>query len=115
MTKVQRGYIYKTDGTVVKVRPINGKKFDYTELQEAVGGLISSLESSIKNCRQMYANDEGILLGLPPNPHTQKVCNMKIYNMNGYPSYWRVCGNIIAILSEVPDVNEVLPTVEQAI
>lgn len=116
MTKVHRGYLYKTDGTIVKVRPENGKKFDYKELQAAVGGYIESLVSGIKNCKQMYANEEGLINGLPPNPHTQNICNMKVYSMNGYPSYWRVSGNVIAILSEVPDQSDVsLLTVSQAL
>jgi len=114
MAKVHRGYIFKTDGTIVKVRPANGKKFDYKELNLAVGGYIESLVSGIKNCRQMYANEEGMLKNLPPNPHTQNICNMKVYAMNGYTPYWRVSGNIISILSE-ESTTDILPTVSEVL
>jgi hypothetical protein len=113
MAKVQRGTIYKTDGNIVKVQPVNGKKFDYKELQLAVGGYIESLIPGIKGCRQMFANEEGLIHRLPPNPHTDDVVNLKVYRLNGYGPGWRVSGNIIAILSEEPS-DEVLPDVYHA-
>jgi hypothetical protein len=109
--KVQRANVYITDGTVVKVRPLNGKKFDYKELQQAVGGSIESLISGIKGCRQMFCNEEGIMLRLPDNPHTWNVVNAGIYRLNGYTADWRLSGNIIAIFNEEDDhIQLALPT-----
>ena len=111
--KVQRGYIFTTDGSIYKVRPFNGKKFDYRELQEAVGGTIESLVSGWKNCCQMFCNEEGLMRGLPPNPYTETVCNLKVYRLNGYGPAWRVSGDIIALKSEEPNPDVQLPTVHE--
>lgn len=113
MKKVDRGYLYKTDGTTVKVQPINGKKFDYHELQKAVGGYIESLIAGNHRCKRMYCNEEGLLENLPPNPHTWEVVNAKVYDLNGYTPDWRVSGNIIAVLLEEPN-GETLPTIAEA-
>jgi hypothetical protein len=113
--KTQRGYIYFTDGTTIRVKPISKYKFDYTELQKAVEGYFQSLRAANPRCKQMFCNEESLMNPdrFPPNPHTQKVCNMKVYNANGYGPSWRVLGNIIAIISEDRD-GAVLPTIAVA-
>lgn len=98
--KVYRGYLYKTDGTVEKLTPKDGKKFAYEELRDAVGGYIESLIAADKRCKQMYCNEEGLLEHLPPNPHTWDVVDANVYRLNGYPPSWRVSGNIIAVKLE---------------
>jgi hypothetical protein len=112
--KVHRGYIYTTDGRTIKVQPENGKKFELKELQKAVGGYIESLIPGIKGCKQMFANEDGISLGLAPNPSTWDVVNPRVYSLNGYSRSWRVQGNIIAVLSEPVEEN-VFPTVAQVV
>jgi hypothetical protein len=112
--KVQRGYIFKTDGRTIKVQPENGKKFDFKELQKAVGGYIESLVPGIRNCKQLYANEDGVSLGLAPNPHTQNVVNMRVYRLNGYGENFRVLGDIVAVLSETAEEN-VFPTIAQVV
>lgn len=99
-SKVQVGYLYKTDGTTEKIFPENGKKFELSELQRAVGGYIERLIPGIKNCRQMFCNEDGEALSLPPNPHTWDVVNQNIYRVNHYSPEWRVLGNILAVLTE---------------
>jgi hypothetical protein len=112
--KVHRGYIYTTDGRTIKVQPENGKKFELKELQKAVGGYIESLIPGIKGCKQLYANEDGISLGLAPNPHTQNVVNMRVYRLNGYGENFRVLGDIIAVLSEPVEENA-FPTISQVV
>jgi hypothetical protein len=44
---------------------------------------------------QVWANEEGLLLGLPRNPHTPTVANMEIYRLNGYGASWRISGDVL--------------------
>jgi hypothetical protein len=55
----------KTDGTVILVKPKNGKKFELDELREYVGGYIE-----VKKMGKwwMVLNEEGHMLGLQVNP-----------------------------------------------
>lgn len=64
------GILMKTDGTVTKVAPKNGKVFSLEELQGFVGGYIEmpnppSLHGSEHPI--MVANEEGHIHGLPFN------------------------------------------------
>lgn len=52
-------YIIKTDGTEVDI----GSQPSLDKLQEAVGGYIEFV--SINDSSYFYANEEGLLLGLP--------------------------------------------------
>jgi len=100
MAKTQYANVYRTNGTIEKILPLNGKKFDYKELQPLVGGYIEGIIPGIKGCREMYCNEDGLSLGLPPNPYTWDVVNAKTYKLNGYGPTWRISGNIVAILTE---------------
>ena len=96
--KVERGWLYKTDGTVVTVCPGDGKAFTHYEWAILLGGPAESLiPAQHTGVCQLYANEEGRLRDLPPNPHTRAVCNMAVYALNGYSHNWRVAGNILAI------------------
>ena len=97
--RVQYAIVYKTDGTTEEIIPANGKKFDYQELREAIGGgWLASLISVDKKCKQMYADEEGALSpALPGNPHTANVCDMRVYLLNGYGADWQVRGDIVAV------------------
>lgn len=115
--KVQRGLLYRTDGKVLFLTPVDGKKFSYDELRDAVGGLIEGIIPT-KNAvaygigvpvagakpgkdagkvTQVWANEEGLIDGLPLNPHTPAVADMDVYKLNGYPDCWRISGDVILI------------------
>jgi hypothetical protein len=50
-----------------------------------------------------------------PKNSPKCVVNMKRYIANGYGPFWRVSGNIIGIKPEVPNPEESLPTVAEAL
>lgn len=64
-------HVLKTDGTVEKVTPEDGKHFSLKELQAIVGGYIEILRLS--NDVIMVLNEEGKLKGLPFNPNANKI------------------------------------------
>lgn len=96
MKKVERGVLYFPGelGMAVRVIPANGKKFTYKEQRAAVDGLIESVIPVVRG-HQVWANEEGLLLGLPENYHTAEVANMRVYELNGYPKDWKLCGRIL--------------------
>lgn len=58
--------LIKTDGSVVDVRPKDGKYFSYDELKGFVGGYVELC--NIGNPQKlMIVNEEGKLIGLPKN------------------------------------------------
>jgi len=111
----------------MNVQPVDGKKFDYRELQKAVGGLIESIipnkgrvnldtgrvevTATGPKCSQVWANEEGLLLGLSPNPFTPVFANMEVYRCNGYGPGWRVAGNAIAVYSVEKDAAPTYPVI----
>lgn len=58
------GMLCKADGSVHKIMPRKGKKFQLDELQSYVGGLIEMVRLS--DC-WIICNEEGRLLDLPMN------------------------------------------------
>lgn len=65
-------YIIKTDGTEVEI----GSQPDLDKLQKAVGGYIELV--SIDGSAYFYANEEGLLLGLPLNSRATMLVNRPI-------------------------------------
>lgn len=59
--------LYKTDGTVVDVPIPKGTMNKLTALQNLVGGFIEIVEH-IHPGRVVIVNEDGLVLGLPPNP-----------------------------------------------
>ena len=59
------GRLIKPDGTVVAVRPANGKRFSLQELQGLVGGYIK-LARTLSG-KIMFINEDGKRLNLQPN------------------------------------------------
>jgi hypothetical protein len=53
------------DGNVTEVSPANGSTFSLEELQAFVGGYIQII--GVSNDRLCVMNEEGKLIGLPPN------------------------------------------------
>lgn len=100
--KIQYAVVYATDGSTREITPKNGRRFEYEELRAAIGGgFLESVLPADKRCRQMYADEEGLLKRLPPNPHTPQICDMRVYALNGYSPDWRVHGPIVAVLTRV--------------
>ena len=119
MKKVERGTLYLSDptGRRVKVRPADGKHFTYEELRTAVGGPIESILPATRG-HQVWANEEGLCLGLCPNIRTAEIADMRIYALNGYPSNWKAVGRLL----ETYKVDATLPiddtervTIDQAV
>lgn len=72
----------KADGTVVEVKPENGKKkFRLEELQKFVGGSIEL--TTTRDRKVMYVNEEGLLKELPVNDKASKLID---------PHYWTAGG-----------------------
>jgi hypothetical protein len=55
----------KADGDITEVHPATGDKFTLEEMQAAVGGLIELV--ILHDGRDMWINEEGLILGLPFN------------------------------------------------
>lgn len=56
------------DGTETTLTPKNGKEFDLSELQAAVGGYIERVPAKGVGHATVYADEEGLCKGLTPNP-----------------------------------------------
>jgi hypothetical protein len=54
------------DGKAVEVLPGDGKKFSLEEMQKLVGGYIERVGTIGR--KTVYADEEGLLKGLPLNP-----------------------------------------------
>ena len=78
LKKVQRGTLYSTDGKTYLVKPLDSKKFQLSEMQDAIGGLIENVVPLNKRTK-LWANEEGFLLRLPPNPHSVTVANLNVH------------------------------------
>ena len=132
--KVQRGAWYKADGSVMLVKPVDGKAFSYNELCRAVGGYFESVRPTkdAVSCEtgrivpglkpigpgatrvcQVWANEEGLLKWLPRNPHTATVADMRVYELNGYPADWQLSGDVLVVYN-VP-MSELVPTEPQRV
>jgi hypothetical protein len=113
--RVERARLYfpGENGAVVTVTPVNGKKFLYKELSEAVGGMIESIRPAVQG-HTVWANEEGLLLGLKPNRHTWEAANKRIYLLNGYGENWRIVGRILEVY-KTDDLTAVPTTVHGAL
>lgn len=63
--------LYRTDGTVSEVRPLNGRAFTLAELQGFVGGLIEVI--TFPDGSEACLNDEGRINGMPLNVEASRV------------------------------------------
>lgn len=64
--------LYRTDGTITEVSPKDGKTFTLKELQHYVDGYFRPLYGG--NGMVAVVNEDGIPLGLPINPNSNKIC-----------------------------------------
>lgn len=95
--RVERGTLYLTDGQVFLVKPEDGKKFSLTELQKAVGGYIEAAVPANKKSK-LWVNEEGLIMNLSPNPHTQTVTDWKAYSTSPmYGPRFRIAGNMLSV------------------
>ena len=114
--KVQTATIYMAGpgGKVVQVRPANGKKFELSELQAAVGGYVEHMIAAVRHTT-VYVNEEGALKPLPGNTHTWTFADRRVYvELNGYSPRFQVAGNAIVVRS-VEQRPAGLPTVAEAL
>ncbi len=72
---MKKAYILRPEGGREEVCPSKGTKFSLPELQKAVGGYIEVLPSLLEGYL-LIANEEGLLLQLPPN---EAATNLSIY------------------------------------
>ncbi len=72
----------KTNGSVIGIRPEQGKQFTLKELQGLVGGTVDLAYMPSGNV--MYLNDNGKLKGLPMNEKASEIWQ-KEYPLNKYP------------------------------
>jgi hypothetical protein len=96
MKKPQRGTLYLTDGRVILLKPKDEKEFTLEELQKAVGGLIETVKP-LDNGVKLWANEEGFILNLPRNPHSQSLVNL---HWHGLPY---LVGNLISTYRVTPE------------
>lgn len=97
--KVEAGTIYMAglNGKVIEVRPANGKVFDLSELQAAVGGYVESMIPAVKRTR-VYVDEEGWLKNTRYNIHTWTFADRRVYvELNGYDPRWLVPGTAIVV------------------
>ncbi len=67
----------KSTGIAQEVHPRDGRAFDLRELQAFVGGLIELIV--LPNGRDMYINEEGLILGQPYNREASRLARMPIH------------------------------------
>ena len=117
-TKVELGTLYLAgpDGAAIAVRPANGKKFTHDEWKLAVGGCVETMLPAVYR-HNVWVNEEGILLGLPPNRHTWAFANRDVYIvLNFYPENWAVSGNALETWHVTPEEYRAdLPTVNETL
>lgn len=74
--------LIKTDGTVKKVVPKNGKSFSLKEMQGFVGRIIDMVP--LPSGKEFVLNDEGKLDGLPKNERATEIWKEE-YPIEKYP------------------------------
>ena len=65
--KIQVGTLYLVDGRTVEVKPVNGKKFELSELQAAVVGYIEGYPTTRARRGKLWVNEDGLPTNLPRN------------------------------------------------
>lgn len=89
------GTLYRVNGEVLEVHPINGKKFSLNELQTYVGGLIELVPgTSRKGNPAAWMNEEGKLIPLRPNREATRLF------MTGAWSRETILGDVIQVRKE---------------
>lgn len=81
--KAKVGLLYKTDGSMVVVKPKNGTDFKYEELRTFVGGMVEIVPTP--NGRLIVVNEEGKLIGLPYNNKGSDIWKSE-YPISEYPN-----------------------------
>jgi hypothetical protein len=60
--------IIQPDGTTTLTERDPSDRPSLKELQKAVGGYIEPVDAMLDDGTVAYANEEGLLMGMPPNP-----------------------------------------------
>ncbi len=69
--------LYKTDGTVEAVAPVNGKTFELDQLKALVGGWIECVY--LDSNKLFVINEEGKLHGLPINEAATIIASSRLF------------------------------------
>lgn len=89
------GKLYRVNGEVLEVYPVNGKKFTLQELQTYVGGSIELVPGTARTgSPTTFCNEEGKLNGLPVNRLASRVF------MKGIWSNEVLVGDVIQVRKE---------------
>lgn len=89
------GTLYRTNGEVLEVHPVNGRKFSLEELQTYVGGHIELVPGTArKGSPAAFCNEEGRLKYLPDNREATHVF------MKGIWSADILVGDVIQVRKE---------------
>jgi hypothetical protein len=91
------GTLYRMNGEVLEVHPMNGKKFSLKELQTYVGGSIELVPgTSRKGNPAAWCNEEGKLNDLRPNREATRVFMIGVWSQD------TLVGNVIQVRKEKP-------------
>jgi hypothetical protein len=89
------GTLYRVNGEVLEVHPVNGRKFSLQELQKYVGGPIEQVPGTAKRgSPSAYCNEEGKLKYLPENREATRIF------MKGMWSNDVLVGDVIQVRKE---------------
>jgi len=83
----KQAYIYKINGEIIPILPINGSEFNLSELQSFVNGSIEIVYLDNSSC--MIVNEEGKLLDLTINSEATKLYTL----CKG--SFDLICGDVL--------------------
>lgn len=80
MSAKEVGTLYRVNGQVLEVFPINGSKFELQEIQAYVGGLIEQVPGTgRKGVPAAYCNEEGRLERLRLNMPASKTFGQQLF------------------------------------
>lgn len=90
-----QAFIYKVNGEIIPVTPINKKSFTLGELQDIVGGYIQVI--ALQDGRLMILDEEGKLYGKSRNNTATNVAKDTLFN-NDY-----IVGDVLVTPYELVD------------
>ena len=69
--------LYRVDGTILEVKPVSGRKFPLSDVQEIIGGYVQVIPFKVrKGGKTMYAlcDEDGVYKDLPFNLNFHQNC-----------------------------------------
>ena len=72
-------FVVEPSGLIRTVEPSNGSSYSMEELQVFVGGYVQQIPSALaSNGVEVWANEDGTLIGLAPNPVASAVAGVEL-------------------------------------